>query len=110
VKEISLKKVVKKQETGVSLDKPRDSYPTFSIYEEAPEDIMKIPMGAEVTARIRKCSEDIHKGDNSRNSCGFEVLTVMVKDEEKIKKVMDDTGMPSGNRDNVITKYMVYNA
>lgn len=106
MKEISLKKPAEKvNKENMAMPAPKDSYPSFSIYDYASDDLMKISMGKEVMARIRKSSEDTHKGDKSRNSCGFEVLSVMVKDEEMMKKIMEDTKLPESMHEAAMGKY-----
>ncbi len=88
MKEISLKKPAEKNKGTMAIESPaKDSYPSFSIYDNAPEELMKIPVGKELIAKVIKNSEDIHKGDKTRNSCGFEVISVMINDsDEKIDK------------------------
>ena len=106
MKEISLKKPAEKiSKETMAMPAPKDSYPTFNCYDNAPDDLMKIPMGKEVMARIRKSSEDTHKGDKSRNSCGFEVISIMLKDEDKMKEALDDVKMPKKEHEEVLAKY-----
>lgn len=108
MKEISVKRSadkLSKEAMAAGAPAPKDSYPSFNVYDNAPDDLMKIPMGKEVMAKIRKSSEDTHKGDKSRNSCGFEVLSIMVKDEDKIRKILEDTNLPKDKHAAVIEKY-----
>jgi hypothetical protein len=106
MKEISLKKPVEKMtKETMAMPVPKDSYPTFSCYDNAPDELMKIPMGKEVMAKIRKSSEDTHKGDKSRNSCGFEVISIMIKDDEKMKEVLKDVNMPEDKHASIMEKY-----
>lgn len=105
MKEISLKKPAEKKIGGELAQSPKDSYPSFNVYDYAPDDLMNIPMGKEVMAKIRKSSEDTHKGDTSRKSCGFEVISIVVKDEAPIKKLMEETKLPEKNRPAVEKKY-----
>jgi len=108
MKEISVKKPAEKlskEATIAGVPAPKDSYPSFSIYDNAPDELMKISMGKEVMAKIRKSSEDTHKGDKSRNTCGFEVLSIMIKDEEKMKEVLKDINLPEDRYASVMEKY-----
>lgn len=106
MKEISLKKVIKKGEDELGPAKvAKDIYPSFNIYEDAPEELMKLPMGKEVMAKIKLSSKETHEGSNTRKSIGFDILSVQLKDEEKIKKAMKDTNLPESSRSSVMNKY-----
>ena len=106
MKEISLKKPGEKlTKENIGTPTLKDSYPSFSVYDYASDELMKIPMGKEVMAKIRKSSEDTHKGDKSRNSCGFEVLSIMIKDEEKMKQALKDVNMPEEMHESTMEKY-----
>jgi len=88
MKEISLKRPVEKTGKPEAIASPRDSYPSFSIYDKAPEELMKCEMGHEMTAKIRLTSKDMHEGPNSRKSVGFDVISVMMNDKpaKKVQK------------------------
>ena len=87
MKEISLKKPAEKLgKSEMVISAPRDSYPSFSIYDKAPEELMKCEMGCEMTAKIKLTSKDMHEGPNSRKSVGFDVISVMM-DDKATKKV-----------------------
>ena len=106
MKEISLKKPAEKMsKESMAIPALKDSYPSFNCYDNAPDDLMSIPMGKEVMAKVRKCSEDTHKGDKSRKSCGFEVISIMIKDEDMMKKVMEDVKLPKEHQEAVMNKY-----
>ena len=106
MKEISLKKPAEKiSKESMAMPAPKDSYPSFNVYDYASEDLMKIPMGKEVMAKVRKSSEDTHKGDKSRNSCGFEIISILLKDEDSFKKVMEDTNLPKDRQASALNKY-----
>jgi hypothetical protein len=70
----------------MSAPSPRDNYPSFSIYDKAPEELMKCEMGCEMTAKIRLTSKDMHEGPNARKSVGFDVISVTMN-EKPAKKV-----------------------
>jgi hypothetical protein len=88
MKEISLKRPAEKASKEVSAPSPRDNYPSFSIYDKAPEELMKCDMGCEMTAKIKLTSKDMHEGPNSRKSVGFDVISVMMNDKpaKKVQK------------------------
>ena len=82
--EISLKKVRIEGDTLVApSDLPKEMYPSFSIYEDVPEGLMKFDIGKEVMAKIKVTSKEIHEGRNKRQSIGFDVLSVIVEDIKK---------------------------
>ena len=106
MKEISVKKPAEKvTKESMAMPAPKDSYPSFNLYDNAPNELMKLPMGKEVMARIRKSSEETRKGDKTHQSCGFEVLAILIKDEDLIKKAMKDTGLPEDKHFSVMEKY-----
>ena len=76
----------------MAMPAPRDSYPSFSIYDKAPEELMKCEMGCEMTAKIKLTSKDKHEGPNARTSVGFDVMSVML-DEKPAKKVQKSNAM-----------------
>lgn len=89
MKEISLKRPVEKNtKTEMAMPMPRDSYPSFSIYDKAPEELMKCDLGCEMTAKIKLTSKDMHEGPNARKSVGFDVISVMIGDKpaKKVQK------------------------
>jgi len=86
MKEISLKKIVKETGKEVPAQTPKESYPSFSIYENAPGELMKLDIGKELTAKIRMSSKETHEGSNTRKSCGFDVISVFIDDsDEKVE-------------------------
>ena len=86
MKEISLKKVMKNSKVEEIPELPKETYPSFSIYENAPEELMKCPMGCEFTAKIKLTSKEDKQGKNSRKSVGFDVISITV-DDSKAKKL-----------------------
>ncbi len=105
MKEISLKKPKRKVSDSPELSIERDVYPSFTIYSDTPKELMKIPLGKVVMAKIKLSSKETHEGSNTRESVGFDVLSVVIKDESKIEKAMDDTGVPADNRKSVLNKF-----
>jgi len=93
MKEISLKKPVEKLEKSSIAESPRESYPSFTIYDKAPEELMKFEMGQEFTAKIKMSSKETHEGSKTRQSIGFDVLSVMV--DETAKKEVFKQGSKS---------------
>lgn len=80
--EISLKrKNNSKNETAISA--PSESYPSFTIYDDAPQALMDAPMGSVLIAKIKKVSEEKRTGTNARNSVGFDVISVSVSNKKK---------------------------
>lgn len=91
MKEISLKRPAEKTSKGeMAIPAPRDNYPSFSIYEKAPEELMKCEMGCEMVAKIKLTSKDVHEGPNARQSVGFDVMSVMVDDKSMMMKKAKD--------------------
>ena len=90
MKTISLKKPVEKSSKDMAVSLPKESYPSFTIYDKAPEELMKCPMGCKMMANIVLTSKDDHEGQNSRKSVGFDVISVMV--EEKPTKKVQKSG------------------
>ncbi len=86
MKEISLKKPAEKPSKETLAPMPKESYPSFNIYDKAPEELMKLEMGTELTAKIKMSSKETHEGSNTRESVGFDVLSVMI-DEKPLKKI-----------------------
>jgi hypothetical protein len=83
--EVSLKRVRKEGTKLVApMEMPKELYPSFNIYEDTPEALMKLNIGKEVTAKIKVTSKEVHEGSNRRQSIGFDVLSVII-DEEKAK-------------------------
>ncbi len=105
MKEISLKKPKRKVSDSPELSIERDRYPSFSIYSDTPKELMKLPMGKVVMAKIKLSSKETHEGSNTSESVGFDVLSVVINDNEKIEKAMDDTGVPKNNRQSVLNKF-----
>lgn len=80
--EISLKrKVDKSQETAIPV--PSESYPSFTIYDNAPQALMDAPMGSVLIAKIKKVSEEKRTGTHARSSVGFDVISVSVNAKKK---------------------------
>lgn len=87
MKEISLKRPAEKNgKAEMAMPAPRDNYPSFSIYDKAPEELMKCDLGCEMTAKIKLTSKDMHEGPNARKSVGFDVMSVTI-DNKPAKKV-----------------------
>lgn len=86
MKEISLKRPAEKtSKVGAMPEMSKESYPSFSIYDKAPEELMKCNMGCEMMAKIKLTSKDMHEGPGARQSVGFDVMSVMMDDKnEKI--------------------------
>ncbi len=105
MKEISLKKPKRKVSDSPELSVERDRYPSFTIYDDTPKELMGIPLGKVVMAKIKLSSKETHEGSDTRESVGFDVLSVVIKDESKIEKAMDDTGVPKDNRKSVLNKF-----
>ncbi len=105
MKKISLKIETKKNGDSPEVSMPKERYPSFSIYEGVPEDLMKLSLGKVVMAEIKLSSKETHEGSRTRNSIGFDVLSVVIKDESKLDKAMDDTGVPKDNRESVKKKF-----
>jgi hypothetical protein len=81
MKEISLKKSAEKMHKGeMATSMPKESYPSFQVYENAPEELMSCAMGCEMTAKIKLTSKDKHEGPGARKSVGFDVMSVMIDD------------------------------
>jgi hypothetical protein len=87
MKEISLKRPAEKVGKGSTPElAPKDSYPSFSVYDKAPDELMKCPMGCEMTAKVKLTSKDVHEGPNGRKSVGFDILSITVNDKnEKVE-------------------------
>lgn len=81
MKEISCKKVHKSMEASIP-EMPKESYPSFSIYEDAPEDLLKVKIGTELTAKIKLTSKDVHEGKEGRKSVGFDVISILAPEEK----------------------------
>ena len=92
MKEISLKRPVEKNTKEMAISAPKDNYPSFSVYEKAPEELMKCDMGCELTAKIKLTSKDNHEGQNSRKSVGFDVLSITINDKPN-KKIQKSNAM-----------------
>ncbi len=87
MKEISLKRKIRKSSPEEASLMSKEVYPSFSIYEDAPDELLKLALGSEVTARVKLTSKDIHEGKNGRKSVGFDVISVEIKDSPKKKEV-----------------------
>jgi hypothetical protein len=105
MKEISLKCKVEKSTSEVVGTSPKESYPSFSVYENAPDELLKLSIGEEVIAKVRLSSKEIREGSPERRSVGFDVMCVMLKDKEGITKALDDVKMPKERRVSVMNKY-----
>ena len=82
MKEIDLGMKPEKLGTEVSPSKePKESYPSFSIYDKAPAELMKCDLGCEMTAKIKVTSKTMHSGKGQRDSIGFDVMSVMMNDK-----------------------------
>ena len=88
MKEISLKRPAEKASKEISAPSPRDNYPSFSIYDKAPAELMKLELGQEMTAKVKLTSKDKHEGPNARMSVGFDVISVTMEDKpaKKVQK------------------------
>lgn len=86
MKEISLKIKRESTEGQVAPEMPKESYPSFTIYDKAPETLTAFEIGTELTAKIKVTSKEIHEGDKTRKSIGFDVICIMVNDN-KGKKI-----------------------
>ena len=93
MKEVSLNRPAEKMGKETAVSAPRESYPSFSIYDKAPEELLKCEIGYETTAKIKLTSKEIRVGPNARKSVGFDVLSVTI-DEGKAKKHMADMSVP----------------
>ena len=105
MKEVSLKIKPRKLSDSPEIEVPKDRYPSFSIYSDVPKEVMKLAMGTEMVAKIKVSAKENHEGSNTSESIGFDVLSVVIKDESKIEKAMDDTGVPKDNRESVKKKF-----
>lgn len=83
VKTISLKKKAEKTSSPEVQSAPKDSYPSFSLYNDAPKEIANLPIGTVITAKIRLASKEHRMGDKDRYSAGFDVMSIDVPDKSK---------------------------
>ena len=92
MKEISLKRPKEKSTGEIPMEASRESYPTFSVYDKAPKDLMDCDMGCEMMAKVKMTSKTKHEGTDTRDSVGFDVLSIMLEGEdsprEKGKKII----------------------
>ncbi len=89
MKEVSLKRPVKKT-TGVEAMPMRDTYPSFSVHDDAPDELMKCEIGKEMMAKVKLTSKDKHEGPQGRQGVGFDVMSMMVDDtDEKVKSARE---------------------
>lgn len=92
MKEISLKKPADKTKNPEVASLPKEIYPSFSIWDKAPEELMKLEIGAELTAKIKLSSKENHEGTNTRKGVGFDVISVIM-DEKPVKKLQKNNAM-----------------
>lgn len=78
-KRISLKRSNK----PTAIESPRESYPSFTIYDHAPQSLLDVPMDTVLIARIKKTSEEKRSGTDGRKSVGFDVLSVEMPQKSK---------------------------
>lgn len=85
--EISLKKVRKEgNKLAAPAEVPKEMYPGFNIYEDVPAGLMTFAIGKELTAKIRVSKKEIHEGKDSRESIGFDVLSVSSGEKKEGEK------------------------
>jgi hypothetical protein len=81
--EISLKKVRREGKDLVApAEIPHDMYPNFSIYEDVPKGLMNLDIGKEVTAKLKVTMKEMREGKNSRESIGFDCISITTSDKE----------------------------
>lgn len=105
MKEISLKKPAEKK-PGMAIDTARESFPSFTIYDNAPEELLALPLEAEIMVRVKKTSEEKRSGKNGRKSVGFDVLSAIIKDASGMEKLLEKHKMPQEAKQKAIKKYM----
>ena len=85
-KEISLKKPAQKTGKEATPEMSKESYPSFTIYDDVPDELMNLPMGKEIMAKIKKAAEEKRLGKDARKSVGFDVISVMMHTIEEHKE------------------------
>ncbi len=84
---ISLKRKIKNSKPEIA-QSPKESYPSFSIYEEAPAEVMGLAIGQDLTAKIRLASKEKHEGKDTRRSCGFDVINVDIPIKKRRQRIL----------------------
>jgi hypothetical protein len=96
MKEISLKTKAETLESQIAGAEPsKILYPSFSVYDKAPEELLNCDIGEELSAKVKLTSKDIHEGKHGRKSVGFDVLSIIVKEKtdkarEQGKKIAEE--------------------
>ena len=85
-KTISLKKPERTNKEQEGIEFEEDKYPSFTIYGDAPAELMDMEIDQEFTAKIRlnKKEKEERKNGDDRHTVGFEVLSVEVKAPDEI--------------------------
>ena len=94
MREISLAQKPEKLPKEAVASVPKETYPSFSIYDKAPEELMKYDIGKEFTAKVTLNSKKVTEGDKKLNTIGFEVLSIIMDtketQDEKIKRMSSE--------------------
>ncbi len=71
------------------------------MYDNAPLELLKIPLGTELTAKVKITSKDIHEGERGRQGAGFDCISITAPDttdtaRDKGKEIADTVIKPKG--------------